>query len=167
MFLPQPRHCWNYRPATHHAEMLFFFFIIVCVYVCVHIVHVCVCHSTCVEVRGQLSGVSSSTMWVPEIKLRSKLSDLAASTFTCWAISPAPESAELSGGSSLIPAFMNQGQADLWIQDQPGLLNEWQAGLHSETLPQKQRKPSHKINWSKYVSILSLWRCEPSPFMSV
>ena len=37
---------------------------------------------TCVEVRGQLEGISSFTMWVPGIELR--LLNLAVSAFTGW-----------------------------------------------------------------------------------
>jgi hypothetical protein len=38
------------------------------------------CHSTSVEVKGQLSGVSSLLLWVPDIKLRPSV--LAAAAFT-------------------------------------------------------------------------------------
>lgn len=42
-------------------------------------VHTYACHGTCVDVKGQLVGIGSSFLWVPEIK-RSLLG-LAASTF--------------------------------------------------------------------------------------
>lgn len=67
-----------WQPISHIVYILFLFvqnyIYLLCVHTCVHVC-VCVvtttCHSVRMEVRKQLGGTSSFTVWVPDIEFRS------------------------------------------------------------------------------------------------